>query len=34
MWGRGGALLLYVTNLLGITLACMVAFWLAGLLSR
>ncbi len=28
--GAGGALLLYVTNLLGITLACMVAFWLAG----
>jgi uncharacterized hydrophobic protein (TIGR00271 family) len=25
-----GALLLYVTNLLGITLSCMVAFWLAG----
>ncbi|WP_008316442.1 DUF389 domain-containing protein [Leptolyngbya sp. PCC 6406] len=25
-----GALLLYATNLLGITLACMVAFWLAG----
>lgn len=28
--GAQGALLLYVTNLLGITLACMVAFWLAG----
>jgi uncharacterized hydrophobic protein (TIGR00271 family) len=28
--GARGALLLYVTNLLGITLACMVAFWLAG----
>lgn len=25
-----GALLLYATNLMGITLACMVAFWLAG----
>ncbi|MDA0265918.1 MAG: DUF389 domain-containing protein [Cyanobacteria bacterium] len=28
--GAGGAILLYATNLLGITLACMVAFWLAG----
>ena len=26
----GGAILLYITNLLGITLSCMVAFWLAG----
>lgn len=28
--GFQGAMLLYLTNLLGITLACMVAFWLAG----
>jgi uncharacterized hydrophobic protein (TIGR00271 family) len=28
--GAGGAILLYITNLLGITLACMVTFWLAG----
>ncbi|ASC72909.1 hypothetical protein XM38_038690 [Halomicronema hongdechloris C2206] len=32
-WEMGlttGSLLLYLTNLLGITLACMLAFWLAG----